>query len=153
VRLLLWAVIFGSGFFVGTGVTLIAVRNGLLQAIHHPERMPVNVANRLKRPLRLSDQQVREIQAILRQRQQSLEELRGRVQPELMEELDLIEQQIAEVLNEDQRVTWKKMFDRMRRVWVPPLPPQPASGSESGNMSDGNEAAEGGSSDEPQNIE
>jgi hypothetical protein len=45
------------------------------------------------------------------------------------------------------------MFDRMRRVWVPPLPPQPDSESESSNEGGGDVAAEDQRSEEPQHME
>jgi hypothetical protein len=121
-RVILWLVIFGSGLFVGTGLTLMAVRRGMLEAIHHPEKMPANLANRLRRPLRLSDEQAEQVEQILSQRQVALEAIRVRYQPEIEQQLDRIEAEIADVLDEKQREAWYRMFDNKRRIWIPPLP-------------------------------
>ena len=126
IRLILWCIIFGSGFVAGTGLTLIAVRQGMLQAVHHPEAMPAKLANRLRRPLGLDDQQVDQITDILRQRQRAFEQIRGRIQPELMQELDILDEQIVGVLNGDQRDRWNALSERLRATWIPPMP---ASGS------------------------
>jgi hypothetical protein len=121
-RVVLWLVIFGSGLLVGTGLTLIAVRRGVLQAIHHPEQMPTNVSRRLQRTLDLDNQQTTQIREILRRRQVDLEEIRVRYQPEIEAQLDLIRAEIGQVLDDQQRETWYQIFDNKRRIWIPPLP-------------------------------
>jgi hypothetical protein len=122
VRLVLWLIIFGSGMIVGAGMSLAVIRGVALQRIHHPEKTAAVMAARLRRPLQLSDQQVAQVEQVLRQRQRSLEDLRRRVQPEFEAELDLIRQQIGDVLTDKQRERWHQHFDRMRRTWVPALP-------------------------------
>jgi hypothetical protein len=79
--------IFLSGLLVGVGITLLAVRQGMLYGIHHPEEMPVRVVARLRRPLSLSDEQADRIESIIRQRQVHLQEIRRRYQPEVEAEL------------------------------------------------------------------
>jgi len=126
-RVLLWLIVFGSGFVAGTGMTLIGVRKGLLEAVHHPETMPKKVAQRLRRPLHLSDEQVGRIEQILRDRQQSLQQIRIRVQPEVEAELDVIDREISQVLDDHQRVQWQKLFQQLRSTWLPPPPVPDAS--------------------------
>jgi hypothetical protein len=109
--------------FVGTGLTLMAVRHGMLELIHHPEKMPAKVAQRLRRPLRLNEEQVAQVTQILGKRQVALDEIRVRYQPEIEQQLDLIEAEIAEVLDDGQREIWHRMFENKRRIWIPPLPP------------------------------
>jgi len=123
-RWLLWTVIFGSGFVAGVGVTLIAVRRGALESIHHPETMPKKIAQRLRRPLELSDEQMRRIEQIVARRQPALLQIRVRFQPEVEAELDGIQREIAQVLDEQQRPRWEQLFDHLRRTWLPPLPPR-----------------------------
>jgi hypothetical protein len=122
-RPLLWLVIFASGFAVGTGVTLIGVRNAALFAIHHPQEMPARVAQRLRRPLGLSAAQVQQVEQILVDRQQALQKIRAATQPQVEAELDLAEQQIAEVLNAPQRDKWQRLFHKLRSTWIPVAPP------------------------------
>jgi len=123
---LLWLIVFGSGFAAGVGVTLLGVRRGLLESIHHPEAMPGKVAQRLRRPLQLSDDQLRSIEQIIAKRQQVLLRIRVRVQPEVEAELDAIRREIGQVLDDQQRSKWEHLFDHLRRTWLPSLPPQAA---------------------------
>ena len=84
-RWLLWLTVFGSGFVAGTGMTLIGVRQGMLTAIHHPETMPKKAAQRLRRPLQLSDEQTQRIEQIIRARQQAL----NGIDPETVHTLEI----------------------------------------------------------------
>ena len=122
-RWLLWLIVFGSGFVVGAGLTLIGIRKGLLEAIQHPETMPKKVAQRLRRPLQLNEEQMRRIEQIVAERQQALEEIRIRFQPEVEAELDVIQREIAQVLDEKQRAKWEQLFRQLRKTWLPPSPP------------------------------
>jgi len=97
-RRLMLAVIFLSGLMAGVGVTLLAVRQGVLYGIHHPEEMPERVAARLRRPLNLSDQQADRVEAIIQQRQTHLQEIRRRFQPEVEAELEQVYAEIRELL-------------------------------------------------------
>lgn len=126
---LLWLVVFGSGFVAGVGGTLIGVRRGLLESIHHPEAMPGKIAQRLRRPLQLSDDQQRRVEQIVAARQQVLLRIRVRVQPEVDAELDSIRREIGQVLDDQQRSKWEPLFDHLRRTWLPSLPLRPAEAS------------------------
>ena len=130
-RWLLWAIVFGSGFVAGAGLTLIGVRKGVLESIHHPETMPKKVAERLRRPLQLSPEQMRRIEQIVAERQQVLLQIRVRVQPEVEAELDVIQREIAQVLDAKQRVKWEQLFGQLRRTWLPPMPQAETPPSES----------------------
>ncbi len=121
-RPLMLAAIFLSGLLVGVGLTLMAVRQGVLYGIHHPEELPVRVAARLRRPLSLSDQQADRVEAIIRQRQSQLQEIRRRFQPEVEAELEQVYQQVREILDDQQRERWDQIYTRLRETWIPPLP-------------------------------
>ena len=121
-RLLMFAAIFLSGVVVGLGATLLAVRQGVLYGIHHPEEMPVRIATRLRRPLNLNDRQARQIAAIIRQRQTHLQEIRRRFQPEVEAELERIYEDVREILDAQQRERWQQIYSRLRQTWIPPLP-------------------------------
>ena len=122
VRILLSLVVFVSGGAAGTGVTLIVVRNRALYMIHHPEETPALIAVRMRRTLHLSDAQVQQVETILGQRQRAIQGIRREFQPQVERELDRVEQEISEVLDNDQRVSWRKHFERLRSTWVPALP-------------------------------
>lgn len=122
IRLVLYAVIFLSGSVVGVGGTLLIVRARALHAVHHPEEMPDLIAHRLQRLLALDDEQTRRVMQILGERQQALQEIRRKYQPEAEAELDKVEEQISDILNDKQREKWQERFQTLRDTWVPALP-------------------------------
>ena len=81
------------------------------------------VAARLQSKLRLDEEQTRQVESILRERQTRLQDIRRRTQPEVEAELDQIAEQIAAVLNESQRQQWQNTFQSLRRTWLPASPP------------------------------
>jgi hypothetical protein len=121
--------IFVSGVVVGGGVTLIAVRNRALRAIHHPEEAPPRIAARLRSALALSAEQTRQVETIVRTRQQALQAIRREVQPRVVAELDRVESEIAAVLDAEQRAKWHALFNHLRETWLPPPPGQQEPGN------------------------
>lgn len=121
--LLLALVLFASGLIAGAGVTALVIAQRARTAIQQPERMPARLARHLGRRLGLSPDQSARVQAILAERQEALQEIRSRCQPEMEAELDRIEREIAAVLEGKQVEKWERLFRRLRRAWVPPLPP------------------------------
>jgi hypothetical protein len=128
-RLVLTLVIFVSGALVGTGGTVLVIRNRVLSGIHHPEQMPQRMVNRLRWPLGLSEEQAVELEQVFERRQASLQQLRRRFQPELEAELDQIEVEVADVLDEEQQKRWQEYFGHIRRTWMPPMPNDPPAGT------------------------
>jgi len=124
VTILLALVIFLSGVIVGAGAFGLGLRNFVLRRIHHPELGPPATAAWLQRKLELTDPQTTEIEKILRQRQAALVAIRREVQPAVEAELDLLEEQVSDVLDPEQRNQWHNWLGRMRRTWVPPVPPE-----------------------------
>lgn len=118
-RWVLTAVIFFSGCFVGIGGTLIVVRQQTLLSIHNPETIPARVTARLRGPLGLSDDQAKQVESIFRKRQQSLQHIWQKFQPEFDGELNQLESEVSHVLDEHQRSRWERVFDHVRRTWVP----------------------------------
>jgi len=123
VSVLLWFVILGSGFVIGAGATLIAIRNGVLHRIHHPDEIPPRVAARLQRDLDLSDEQTQQVAEILRRRQMALQSIRRQWQPQVEQQLDLLQEEVGEVLGEEQQEKWETRFNQFRRTWIPRVPP------------------------------
>jgi hypothetical protein len=120
--LFLAVVIFASGFIAGGGITLVTLRNTLLYYVHHPEQFPPVAAARLRSKLDLTDEQTRQVDEILRKRQAALQAIRREVQPRVLAELDLVEQEVAKVLTPEQRERWHKRFGELRETWTPPMP-------------------------------
>ncbi len=121
-RLLLLLIIFLSGVIVGTGGTLLAVRQRVLHRIHHPEEMPAIVAARLRHKLGLSDKQVEQVETVLRNRQDDIQAMRREFQPQLEGQLDQLAAEISEILDDEQRSRWKEHFQMLRNTWLPAVP-------------------------------
>lgn len=119
-KLLLASVIFLCGFLAGTGTSVVVIRNRLVNAIHHPEQAPELITNRLRRPLGLTENQAAEVKKVLQKRQVALQEIRRRVQPEVKTQIDLVEKEVAAVLNPEQQATWRALLERLRATWLPP---------------------------------
>ncbi len=123
-RLLLYLVIFVSGAVVGAGGTVLAMRRGALFAVHHPDEMPARIAARMAKVLSLSDDQTVQVERTLQERKTALQSIRREFQPQVEEQLDLLEQQVSTVLTDQQRETWHARIAHLRRTWVPKLPPE-----------------------------
>lgn len=123
IAVLLSCVIFACGFLAGGSVVFLYLRNQALFAVHHPQRMPSQIARRLTNLLDLSPDQAAAVQQILQRRQSRLMEIRRDVQPRVVVELDQLEREIAAVLNPRQQEEWHAITRRLRRTWLPPLPP------------------------------
>ena len=117
--LILSLVIFGSGFVAGGAVALLAVREMVLHAVHHSEEAPARITAVLRRRLDLTDLQAERIEAILQERQAAFRAIRAGVQPRVTAELDLVEKQVAEVLDESQKEEWHERFASLRETWIP----------------------------------
>jgi len=135
--ILLGMVIFVSGLIIGAAGATIGMRNTFLRALHHPEQSAVELADRLRRPLKLDDSQLRQIELIFKKHQARFEQIRIEIQPRVVEELDQVEAEVAAVLNPKQRAEWHKRFAGLRATWIPPLPPH----AEGRSMVDGRQPA------------
>jgi len=121
-KVLLSLVIFSSGAIVGTCATLMFIRQQVHYRIHHPEEMPSKVASRIQWKFDLSDEQTKQVEAILADRQQAIQKIRREFQPQLERQLDQLEEQVADVLDDTQSTTWQEWFQEMRAIWLPAAP-------------------------------
>lgn len=112
----LLGVLFGGAMTVGVGV------HCLRYAIKHPEAMPARITARLTRKLDLSAEQRTRVGTILEDGQKSLMAIRSEVHPRVQSELDRIADDIADVLNDQQRQQWESLFEKLRQKWAPALP-------------------------------
>jgi len=122
VSVLLTAIIFISGLVIGAGGALIAVRREMLHVVHNPQEAPRRIAAHLQSKLGLSDEQTRQVEGVVRQRQAALQAIRREVQPQVEAELDLAADEIGQLLDDTQRRQWDAMVANIRETWVPPPP-------------------------------
>ncbi len=92
----------------------------------HPGSVSFHIASQLKDMLGLTDEQADQIHEIILRRHNALIDIRREIQPRLESELTILENEIAEVLDEAQRVKWHAHAAAIRSQWLPPIP-EPAS--------------------------
>jgi hypothetical protein len=119
---LLLVVVFVSGASIGAAGALLFVRNRVLQLIQHPEAAIPEMAARIGSKLSLSPDQMRRVEQILLARQKSIETIRSEFRPRLLQELDQLEQEVADTLDATQRQKWHALCAHLRRTWLPPAP-------------------------------
>ncbi|MDH3716754.1 MAG: hypothetical protein OES79_01410 [Planctomycetota bacterium] len=124
---LLAVVIFVAGAAVGGGATVLVGLRRLEHALQHPQMMPQRITDRLTRRLDLSPDQAARVRQIVTQRQATFEEIRREMYPRVTAELDRARDEIAEVLTDEQRAQWQRLFEKTRRRFRPP-PPRNADG-------------------------
>jgi hypothetical protein len=122
--ILLGLIILFCGILIGAGITVILLQRVVLYAIHHPEEIPNRLTERLRNKLSLTDDQTKKVKAILTERQKAFTELRRAKRPKVERELKSLREEVAAVLDKDQARKWSKRFDRLRRQWLPPPPPE-----------------------------
>jgi len=119
-------IIFLAGTGTGVAGTVYFLVHRLEYVIHHPENVPRRLTNYLSRNLKLSDAQATQVKSILINRQAALLNISRQVNPQVQQQLDLMREQIAAVLDEKQKQKWFGIFDRAHERWLPAIPETPA---------------------------
>jgi hypothetical protein len=121
--ILLALVIFVAGVASGAALTVHYAVSRLQFAIHHPEVAPTRIATTLQRRLNLDNVQRADVEKIIAKHQVEIAAIRRKFQPEIIEQLDSVRDEVAGVLREPQREKWTKLFDQFQERWLPPMPP------------------------------
>lgn len=120
--ILLGLVILLCGMVIGAGVALVCVQKIVVHAIHNPQETPGRIAERMKSKLKLTDEQTRQVKAILSERQKALHALRREWQPRVVQELDKTKEEVTKVLTPEQARAFRDRFDFLKKRWLPFLP-------------------------------
>jgi len=116
-------VIFLAGMASGAALAVIVAVNRIQFAIHHPEAAPPRIAAAIARRLDLDDSQRAKVETIVAARQGEIAAIRRQFQPEIVEQLDRLQDEVAGVLEDAQRTRWTVLFEQFRTRWLPPAPP------------------------------
>jgi prophage DNA circulation protein len=114
--------IFLGGVACGAGIATVAVTHAVHRAMTDPESVSAHVTDRLAAMLDLSDAQTRQVRQIILRRHGALVDIRRDIQPRLETELTVLEDEIAAILDDQQRATWRAHAHSMRAKWLPPIP-------------------------------
>lgn len=106
-------VILLAGVTLGAAGTLLLVRPAERQPPMDLEMATNAMLGRFRAELRLTREQARQIQQILRTRMQKLHEIRLQARPQIEEQLGAVKEEIGAVLTADQRDHWQGIVMRL----------------------------------------
>jgi len=127
---LLGVLILVCGIVIGAGAMLIVGPRIVMHTIQHPEHASERFAAKVKRDLRLSEQQTRAVRAIFDKRMGKVEEIVREAHSRVAEQFEQMEQEIAGILDENQVRTWHDWCRRHRPVLLGPRRPKQESTDE-----------------------
>jgi hypothetical protein len=112
--LLLSIVILMIGIGIGSATTALVMNKTFTDAIHKPERGRRMLMEHLIHQLDLSDEKAAEVETLIEDRFSELDELHDEFMPRVMEQLDILEEEVAAVLDPEQEARWREGVARMR---------------------------------------
>jgi hypothetical protein len=118
---LLGIVIFFAGLAAGVGLAVVFAVGTLQFILHHPENAPTRITTFLTRRLSLDATQRQQVLDIMSRHQSQIQAIRREMRPQFDEQLDQIRTEVGAVLNDEQRIKWQELFDRLRERWTPTL--------------------------------
>jgi len=124
--LLLLGVFFG-GFVIGSALTGSVVVHRVREAAFTPEKTAERIMGRMERRLDLTDEQSDQVKAIVRRNMGELVTRRAEVRAQVLEQVQTIRREIAEVLTPEQERKLNRRFDWLQKLWMPPTSGKPNS--------------------------
>jgi septal ring factor EnvC (AmiA/AmiB activator) len=120
----MWSVLIGvailvCGIIIGVCLTLIVVRNRVIELIQHPEKRTEAMVARLDRALDLKDEQRAEVRDILQRHRSEFSAIRREVGPRIKNQIEALDRDISAVLDAEQKEKWDRYLQRLRRLWTP----------------------------------
>lgn len=109
-----------SGIVIGASGGVVFFSSRVLEALHHPERVPPRMVGRMEWQYGLDDQQSEEMLAIFTDLQEELVQLRDEDYPHVSRLLDDTKARALEILDEDQREKFSRQFENIRGALVVP---------------------------------
>jgi len=115
------------GLIIGAGMTVFVMDNSIRGFITQPDQLPDRLLHQMERRLDLTETQRERAIVIIADHFATFDGLRREIQPDVQATLDALREDIAEILDPDQRQTWNTNFERIRGKWQPgPLVPLPS---------------------------
>jgi hypothetical protein len=117
--------IFSCGVLVGGGLTFKVITVGYKRSFQEPEVLAEKIIHRMERRLDLNSDQVKQVRGIILEQQKAFQALRKEFRPKLDSQVEKTRRDLAAVLTPEQARKWEKIFARIQRFWLPPLPGDP----------------------------
>lgn len=142
-RLLLGAIILLCGVAIGAGGATIIAPKRLFRGLVQGGQAPGALTKGMTGALKLSPEQAKQVESIIAQRARAMEEIRNESRPRVHEQLELMKQEVAAVLTDEQAQAWRERCERLERL-------QPRSGRRRGREGGRGERGRGRRAVEPE---
>ena len=90
--------------------------------IRHPQQVMDRLFPQLQSELGLNDEQARKVEEIMRQRYASMESVRAEFVPKQMAEFEVLSNEVAQILNPEQKSKWSIIISRAEKRHMPVSP-------------------------------
>ena len=114
-RLLWLLLMFGSGAVVGSALTILEIKRLRTAMMSHPEAMIDRLTSDIRRDAELNDEETSRIRAIVADHHRRM----MIILPQIGEELDILQHDVASVLTPTQRERWEPKFKQFRQHMFP----------------------------------
>ena len=114
-QLILGVLILLCGAAIGAGGAVVLTRQALIGTIQRRDRNAPELMRRMGDRLNLTPEQRKQVEAIVSQRMGAVRQIREEVRPRITEEMRLMRDEVAEVLNGEQKAAWSKWFREAER--------------------------------------
>ena len=121
-RIITLSIIFISGGIVGFAVGGYWMRDRMNFMIRHPQQVMDRLFPQLQSELGLNDEQARKVEEIMRQRYASMESVRAEFVPKQMAEFEVLSNEVAQILNPEQKSKWSIIISRAEKRHMPVSP-------------------------------
>ncbi|MCH7959346.1 MAG: hypothetical protein IID08_04420 [Candidatus Hydrogenedentes bacterium] len=120
---MLTGIIFVSGIMVGVTTAAYAFWSHTSHANRESRFREERFIRHVERQFDLSQEQRRQIHAIVRRHHEALKQIRGETEPRIREVFESMRYEIESVLSLSDFQEWDRQFERMERRWLGPQPP------------------------------
>lgn len=122
VQLGLLLVVFMAGGVVGAMIATNVIHSRMMYYREHAEALPADIVPRLQRRLALTHEQTDHVKQIIATRHPRMLEDRRQGAEAMLHEFQLMEEEIAEVLNPEQEQRWHTIARSVRQRFLPTAP-------------------------------
>jgi hypothetical protein len=121
---LLASLILASGIVIGMGIAFHLVGSSPMKMHGIPEHGPDKITQDLRRELNLNDEQAKAVLQLFKQNREQLENLRERVDTEVLAQMENTQEKIHPLLNPEQKALFDKRFEGIKQQFRPAPDPK-----------------------------
>lgn len=110
---------FLCGLLIGAGTTVYVMNNSIQTFLTRPDQIPDRILQRMDRSLDLTPSQHEAAKNIIERHFVHLDTIHRNIRPEVELTMDALRDDVARILNDQQREIWERRFREIREKWQP----------------------------------